>query len=211
MYSAVTSWWQTRTEEKKQFLRRVLAKEGVHANQNNPVVSAAEFGNDVGSGWSFLEPLPTTKQRPPKSIESDTIKLIEQAGQLIKDTFNQIEQGKVKLSNTVGQGVDTAGHALDDFSNSVTNTAATVVGNALGQGGQQVVQQLSNLGDQATKEVNQFVNNPACYVNQGGQQVVQQASTVADQATNEVNQFVNNPTGYLDNAFRGLGGGRFGL
>jgi hypothetical protein len=126
MYSAVTSWWQTRTEEKKQFLNRALTKDGVRDNLNNPVVSAVEFANDIGAGWSFLGPLPTTKQRPPKSIAADTTNLVQQAGQLIADTLKNIDQGMVQVSNTVGQGEDLAGRALNDFSNSVNNTTGTI-------------------------------------------------------------------------------------
>lgn len=145
MYSALTSWWQTRTEEKKQFLNRVLTKDGVRDNLNNPVVSAAEFANDIGAGWSFLEPLPTTKQRPPKSIAVDTRDLLQQAGQLIADTLKKIDQGMVKVSNIVGQGEDLAGHALNDFSNSVNNTTGTILRDNLPP----ELQPILNAGNQA--------------------------------------------------------------
>ncbi|KAE9370101.1 heterokaryon incompatibility Het-C [Stipitochalara longipes BDJ] len=170
MYLAVTSWWQTRTEEKKRFLSSVLTKDGVHANQNNPVVSAAEFANDIGSGWSFLGPLPKTEQRPPKPIGSDTTKLIEQAGQLIKQTLNQIDQGVAQVGNTIGQGVDTAGHALNDFNNSVNNTATTVLRNNLGPSVPQIVQQASNINTQLENERRKLAENPTKWAGQAAEE-----------------------------------------
>lgn len=165
MYSAVTSWWQTRTEEKKQFLNRVLTKDGVRDNLNNPVVSAAEFANDIGAGWSFLEPLPTTKQRPPKSIAADTSDLLQQAGQLIADTLKKIDQGMVKVSNIVGQGEDLAGHALNDFSNSVNNTTGTILRDNLPpelqpilNAGNQAGDVLDKAAEQAKKELERPYN-----------------------------------------------------
>jgi len=157
MYSAVTSWWQTRTEEKKQFLNRVLSKDGVRDNLNNPVVSAAEFANDVGAGWSFLEPLPETKQRPPKAIATDTTKLIEQAGQLIADTLKKIDQGVIQVSNTVGEGKDLAGRALNDFSNSVNNTTDAILGDnpvpVLQPILQPILQEATNTSNQVQEEI----------------------------------------------------------
>ena len=172
MYSAVTSWWETRTEDKKRFLSRVLTKEGVRANQNNPVVSAADYANDPGSHWSFLGSLPETRQRPSKAIGPDITRLIEQAGQLISNTLGQIDRGVVQVSNTIGEGVDMAGHTLDDFSNSVygtVNTALTDGRNTIEQGGQQLMQEASNLGNQVMNEGNRFVNAPTSYVNEAAE------------------------------------------
>ncbi len=96
-------------------------------NLNNPVVSVAEFANDIGTGWSFLEPLPTTKQRPPSPSLRIPRNLLQQAGQLIADTFKKIDQGMVQASKTVGQGMDLAGRALNDFSNFINNTTGTIL------------------------------------------------------------------------------------
>ena len=156
MFDTVSEWWHQRSDAEKKELSTVqLTQSGIQSNKNNPVVSAQHFHGYGHKGPAiFPGSQPTIKQPAPKSLNDDAIKLVEQAAQAIDKTVKNIEDGFIKLSDTIGEGMDAGGRALDDFATGVheeTNKKTDDIGDIMEESLRDVIGILNNARDKADK------------------------------------------------------------